>query len=199
MCDVLWTELQQGRFRFLQPSIPPVASHSSSSIIRGWYSRPVFPLVFGPPLWSSGQSSWLYIKRSGCDSRRYHIFWEVVGLERGPLSLVSTIEELLGRKSSGSGLENREYGRRDSSRWSRGTPLSTKVDTNFAGNRVLAQSLHCLDLSPCDFYFFQILRIVNWFVIEIRKIKINLEGLGLFFFPSCSSECNIIYGNYICP
>jgi hypothetical protein len=29
-----------------------------------------------------------------------------------PLRLVSTIEELLGRKSSGSGLENREYGRR---------------------------------------------------------------------------------------
>jgi hypothetical protein len=35
-----------------------------------------------------------------------------VSLERGPLSLVSTTEELLGRKSSGSGLENREYGRR---------------------------------------------------------------------------------------
>jgi hypothetical protein len=33
-----------------------------------------------------------------------------VGLERGPLSLVSTIEELLGRKSSGSGLESRGYG-----------------------------------------------------------------------------------------
>jgi hypothetical protein len=44
-----------------------------------------------------------------------------VGLERSPLSLVSIIEELLGRKSSGSGLENREYGRRDPSRWSRGT------------------------------------------------------------------------------
>jgi hypothetical protein len=29
-----------------------------------------------------------------------------VGLERGPLSPVSTIEELLERKSSGSGLEN---------------------------------------------------------------------------------------------
>jgi hypothetical protein len=38
-----------------------------------------------------------------------------VGLERGPLSLVSTIEELLGRKRSGSGLESREYGRRDPS------------------------------------------------------------------------------------
>jgi hypothetical protein len=33
-----------------------------------------------------------------------------VGLERGPLSLVSTTEELLGRKSSGSGLEIWEYG-----------------------------------------------------------------------------------------
>jgi hypothetical protein len=39
-----------------------------------------------------------------------------VGLERGPLSLVSTAEELLGRKSSGSGLEIRDYGRRDPSR-----------------------------------------------------------------------------------
>jgi hypothetical protein len=46
----------------------------------------------------------------------YQIFSEVVGLERGSLSLVSTIEELLGRKSSGSGLENLEYGRRDPSR-----------------------------------------------------------------------------------
>jgi hypothetical protein len=36
-----------------------------------------------------------------------------VGLELGPLSLASTMEELLGRKSSGSGLENRDYGRRD--------------------------------------------------------------------------------------
>jgi hypothetical protein len=39
-----------------------------------------------------------------------------VGLERGPLSLVSTNEDLLGRKSSGCCLKNREYGRRDPSR-----------------------------------------------------------------------------------
>jgi hypothetical protein len=38
-----------------------------------------------------------------------------VGLERGPLILVSTTEELLGRKSSGSGQESRDYGRRDPS------------------------------------------------------------------------------------
>jgi hypothetical protein len=36
-----------------------------------------------------------------------------VDLERGPLSLVITTEELLGRKSSDSGLENREYGSGD--------------------------------------------------------------------------------------
>jgi hypothetical protein len=40
----------------------------------------------------------------------------VVGLERGPLSLVSTTEELLDRKSIVSCLENREYGGRESSR-----------------------------------------------------------------------------------
>jgi hypothetical protein len=35
-------------------------------------------------------------------------------LERGPLSLVSTIEELLERRISRSGLENQDYGRRGS-------------------------------------------------------------------------------------
>jgi hypothetical protein len=50
-----------------------------------------------------------------------------VGLERGPPSLVSTTEELLGRKISGTGLENREYGRRDSSRRPRGTLYLQKL------------------------------------------------------------------------
>jgi hypothetical protein len=39
-----------------------------------------------------------------------------VGLERGPLGFVSTTEELLERKTSGFGLENLEYGRKDPSR-----------------------------------------------------------------------------------
>jgi hypothetical protein len=46
----------------------------------------------------------------------YQIFREIVGLERGPLSLVTTIEEVLERKSSSSGVESREYGRREPSR-----------------------------------------------------------------------------------
>jgi hypothetical protein len=66
---------------------------------------------------------------------RYQIFWEAVGLERGPLSLVSTIEELLGRKNSGSCLERRQYGRRDPSRWLRNTPISANVSTNFVEKR----------------------------------------------------------------
>jgi hypothetical protein len=44
----------------------------------------------------------------GLDSRHFQIFWEAAGLERGPLSLVKTTEELLGRNSSGSGLKNRD-------------------------------------------------------------------------------------------
>jgi hypothetical protein len=80
-----------------------------------------------PLVWSSGQSFWVQIQRSGLDSRRYQIFWEAVGLERGPLSLVNTTEELLGRQSSGSDLDNINYVRRD--------PLSAKVNTNFTNKR----------------------------------------------------------------
>jgi hypothetical protein len=60
-----------------------------------------------------------------------------VGLERGPLSLVNTIEELLVRKSSGSGLESREYDRRDPSRWPRGTlyPQKLAVTSLTSGGR----------------------------------------------------------------
>jgi hypothetical protein len=74
-----------------------------------------------------GQISWLQVQRSGFDSRRYQIFWEVLSLERNPLDLVSTNEELLARKSSSSGLEIREYGRRDPSRWPRGTLYPQKL------------------------------------------------------------------------
>jgi hypothetical protein len=66
----------------------------------------------GPLLWSSGQSSWIQIQRFRLQFPALSDFLRISGLERGPLSLVSTIEELLGRNSSDSGLENREYGRR---------------------------------------------------------------------------------------
>jgi hypothetical protein len=60
-----------------------------------------------------------------------------VGLERGPLSLVSTIEELPHGKISGSCLENREYGRRDPSRLPRGIlyPQKLAITSSTSGGR----------------------------------------------------------------
>jgi hypothetical protein len=68
-------------------------------------------------LWPSGQSCWLQIQRSWVWFPTLPDFLTSSGLERGPLSLVSTTEELRGRNSSGSGLEIWEYGRRDPSDW----------------------------------------------------------------------------------
>jgi hypothetical protein len=60
--------------------------------------------IMGTFLWSSGQSSWLQIQKPGFDSRRYVVH------------LASRVhEELIERKSSGSGLKKkRYYGRRGS-------------------------------------------------------------------------------------
>jgi hypothetical protein len=65
--------------------------------------------ILRPPLWSSGQSSWLQIQRS----RHLPEFLRSSSSRTGPLSLVRTIEELLERKRSGSGLENRKDGLRN--------------------------------------------------------------------------------------
>jgi hypothetical protein len=58
-----------------------------------------------------------------------------VGPERGLLSLVSTIEELLERKSSGSGLESREYGRRGSAALTTRHSSIRKIGTKFTDKR----------------------------------------------------------------
>jgi hypothetical protein len=66
----------------------------------------------------------------GFDSRRYQIFWEVMALEGGSLSLVRIHEELLEWKVAAPVLETVIDGRRDLSRWPCDTSRSAKVDTN---------------------------------------------------------------------
>jgi hypothetical protein len=85
--------------------------------------------------------------------RRYHIFWEVVGLERGPLSLVTTIEELLVRKSSGSSLESRYYCRGDPSRWPHGTHYSQKLVLTLLTCVGLLVSIVCLRTKATKVFF----------------------------------------------
>jgi hypothetical protein len=58
-----------------------------------------------PPLRSSGRTFWLQIKRSWVWFPALPYFLRSGGSGTGPLSLLSTIEELLGRNGSGSGLE----------------------------------------------------------------------------------------------
>jgi hypothetical protein len=109
-----------------------------------------------PPLWPSGQSFWLQIQRSKFDSRRYQAIWEVVGLECGPLSLVSTTEKLLGRKSCGSGLESREYGCRDPSRWPRGTLYFQKLTLTSPTSGGRSTRIICSRTQATEFSFSQI-------------------------------------------
>jgi hypothetical protein len=59
--------------------------------------------------------------------KKYSYLETAFHITQGPLSLVSTIEELLERKSSGSGLEIREYSRRDPLRWPHDTLYPQKL------------------------------------------------------------------------
>jgi hypothetical protein len=127
------------------------------------------------------------------------IFWEVVGLERGPLSLVSTIEELLEIKSSGSGLENRDYGRRDSSRWQRGTvyPQQLTLTSSTSCGRsvgIVRSRTQAMELKEIHMYTYRdiycfILRTVE--TISKNVVQVSLVSLNKFG----SNVCPHLYLN----
>jgi hypothetical protein len=111
-------------------------------------------VVFSRPLlWSSSQNSWLRIKRSGFNPQCYQIFREAVGLKRGALSLVSTTEELLERKCSGFGLDNREYGRRDPPHWPRDTLYQQKLALTSSTSGGRSASIVCSRTKATEFSF----------------------------------------------
>jgi hypothetical protein len=78
-----------------------------------------------------------------------------VGLERGPLSLVSTTEELLGIKSRGSGLETREYCSRDPSCRPRSTlcPQNLALTSPTRGGRSVAIVRSRTQATEFSFFF----------------------------------------------
>jgi hypothetical protein len=76
-------------------------------------------------LWSSGQSSWLQIRRPGFDSRHYEK--NNSGSGTGSTQPREYNWGATWLKSSGSCLENREYCRRDPSRRPRGTLYPHKL------------------------------------------------------------------------
>jgi hypothetical protein len=87
------------------------------------------------------------------DSWCYQIFWEVGGVKRGLRSLVSTNEELLGKNSGGSRLENRGYGRGDPLRWPCDTLYRQKLALTSLTNSCLSVSIVRLWTKAMEFVF----------------------------------------------
>jgi hypothetical protein len=140
---------------------------------------------------SSGQRSWLQIQRSEFDFRRYQIFWEMVGLERGPLSLVSTIEELFERNSSVSGLKRWEYGRRDLSRWPRGTLCQQKLalTSPASGRRSVGIVRSRTRATQIRFFFFVSLCHMTTFLVPASpSLLMNLHTSTLYMEVAWFSE-----------
>jgi hypothetical protein len=143
-----------------------------------------------PPLWSSGQSSWLKIQRSGFDSRHYQIFWELIGLERGPLSLVGTIEELRGKNSSGCDVDNHECGRRDTSRWPRVTLHPTSCSRSVGIVRLLTKST---EFVICGMSVLQhsVARSRHWSRNVLSSVNKYLAAVYPAFSKPHSSSCGL--------
>jgi hypothetical protein len=123
----------------------------------------------GPPLWSSGQSSWLQIQMSGFDSLRCQIFWEIVFLERAPLSLVRITEELLNGKVAAPGLKTEINDRGDSLCWPRDNlyPLNLALISPTSVGRSVGMFLLRAKLSIFVFVFDKIYSVSLLFCVII--------------------------------
>jgi hypothetical protein len=87
--------------------------------IRNWIFKIFFKLIWGKIFYSHNDRD-LVVRVPGYRSRG-------PGSISGATNFVSTIQELLEKKSSGSVLERREYDSRDSWRWPHGTLYPQKL------------------------------------------------------------------------
>jgi hypothetical protein len=126
---------------------------------------------FRPPLWSSGQSSWLQIRRPGFHSRHYQK--KSSGSGTGSTQPREYNCGATWKKSSGSCLENREYGRRDRSRLPRGTlyPQKLAITSPTSGGRSVGrvcsrtQTMESVCLFVWTFFLCPFCSFLSWPVI----------------------------------
>jgi hypothetical protein len=121
MWCLVWGQVQNVR---QSAGYPPVTKLANTRFSKGYnwlcWSK-------WPPLWSSGHSSWLQIRRSGSipgTTRK-----KSNGSGTGSTQPSEYNWGATWQKSSCSCLENREYGRRDPSSWPRVTLCPQKLAT----------------------------------------------------------------------
>jgi hypothetical protein len=114
----------------------------------------------------------------GFNSRRYQIFWEVVGLERGSLSLVRITEELLERKSSGSGSRKPRILQWDPLRWPRDTLYPLKLAlTSPTGSGHSVGIVRLLAKATKFSFFYNTFNIIPGFITDtIRRARGSVVG-----------------------
>jgi hypothetical protein len=128
------------------------------------------------------------------DSRPYQIFWQVRGLERGPLSLVITTEELLEKRSSGSGLENPRLTAVGIRCADHVTPSTHKSRHYFADSGGLSVGIVRLRTKATEFSFLVNTLCRNFLMTKVFKLwNIVRHDLGV----SAPSMCNGVRCSFI--
>jgi hypothetical protein len=130
----------------------------------------------------------------GFDFRHYQIFWEVVGLEWGSLSLVRIIEELLEWKSSGSGSRKPRLWPGDPLRWPCDTIYQLKLALCSPTGCGHSVSIVCMqtkttEFSSCCFFFFLSTLHLSWCLCIMTTVTSLIYWLLRKYFLESACVC----------